>query len=147
MTFVRNLLPLLYYMTMVEKILRTCSFFIQRTLKIVAVSILCLFFLVSSLSTPNDANAFGVLAFGGRVLWVYYCVNGLWVAVGPPRPGLYFYVWGLSGIKLYGPPLHAAQQVLGHYFGAMVCLVPCPTGVCPIGGGLLVGPNSGSSQL
>lgn len=96
---------------------------------------------------PERAQAVYPFDFGGRVLSIYPCVNGLWVTIGPPTPGLFFYVPGFSGLKAYGPPTHPGQQVLGKSYGAMVCLVPCPVGVCPIGAGWLVTPNAGSSAL
>lgn len=98
-------------------------------------------------SVPHTAHAVPPLDFGGRVLSIVPCVNGLWVIIGPPVPGSYFYVYGVSGLKLNGPPTHPGQLVLGQSLGFMVCLIPCPIGVCPIGGGFMVLPNAGSSAI
>lgn len=117
-------------------------------LKRLGLLVLVIIFLFSgTLLFSDDAHAVYPFDFGGRVLWIYPCVNGLWVAIGPPTPGLFFYVPGYSGLKAYGPPTHPGQQVLGKSYGAMVCLVPCPLGLCPIGTGWLVTPNAGSSAL
>ncbi|HRH26217.1 MAG TPA: hypothetical protein PLF31_01990 [Candidatus Paceibacterota bacterium] len=115
-------------------------------LKCIAIPLLLIALIgVGIVFAPGTAHAIYPFDFGGRVVWVYYCVNGLWTAVSVPTPGLFFYIWGFSGMKAVGPPTHAGQQVLGKSYGVMVCLVPCVIGVCPIGYGWLVSPNAGSS--
>ncbi len=83
--------------------------------------------------------------FGGRVTWIFPCVNGLWVINSVPKPMSVMYVWGLSGIKRWGPPYTVGQLVLGSASGYMPCLFPCFAGLCPIGFGMVVWPNAGSS--
>lgn len=97
-------------------------------------------------SVKSGINPFN---FGGWASKIVPCPAnaGLWVTVVGPSGGLYMYQLGFSGIKQFGPPRTPGQRVLGKSSGVMVCLVPCPIGVCPIGAGLLVMPNAGSSAL
>ncbi len=106
--------------------------------------VLCVF-VVGLMFLPYTAEAIRPFDFGGYATKITPCVNGLWVFVSPPYGGFYFYVPGFSALKLFGPPTHPGQRVLGKSLGVQVCLQPCPIGTCPIGVGFLVQPNAGSS--
>jgi len=73
--------------------------------------------------------------FGGPITWIYPgCVNGIWAIVGPPRGGSYMWVPGTRSYR-EGPPRHTGQYLLGVAGGSVPCLVPCESGLCPIGYG------------
>ncbi len=103
---------------------------------------------------PTDVHAVRPFDFGGRVMKIVPCIGGTLVTVQefvpaiPPTPQIRFYFYtALSALKQFGPPTHPGQRVLGKSYGVVPCLVPCPIGVCPIGAGLLVMPNAGSSLI
>ncbi len=101
------------------------------------------------ISTAHAIPVSPILNFGGRVLTVVPCLNGIWATVFGPSGGSYFYIPGISGLRLYGPPTEIGQLVLGNALGFMFCFepIPFPPFIIPIGGGLLVLPNAGSSFL
>ena len=50
--------------------------------------------------------------------------------------GMWSFVWGATLPYAYTPPSHPGQPVLGlASFYYVPCLVPCHTGLCPIGPG------------
>lgn len=110
-------------------------------------------FLISSLvfigafSFVGFARAALPVDFGGKVVMIKYCYNGIAVTIQFPNSQTmkYFYVPGLSAIKPYGPPVKDNQIVLGKAFDEpMICFFGCGDGTCSVDGGFLVTPNAGS---
>jgi len=99
-------------------------------LAVVAI-ILVAFFIPAS-------GALAIGPFGGDIIVLFPCVNGLKITLGPPTPGFYMYVPGTSFSYLYGPPSHPGQWLLGLSGPPLVCLVPCSSGLCPAGIGDMI---------
>lgn len=92
---------------------------------------------------PRPASAaFIGINFGGRITFMNpACVAppGIFLTVGPPRPGSFMYLWGVSRSYLQGPPTHPSQWLLGKAAPApALCLIPCPIGLCPAGAGPII---------
>ena len=97
------------------------------------------------LSVPSNAHAIipipcaiGICIGGPPISSVIPCVNGLWI------DGIFMYIYGTKTFPI-APPTHPGQFVLGSAAGFMVCLQPCPIGLCPIGGGFIILPLTGAS--
>lgn len=74
---------------------------------------------------PKPAGAF--LGAGGRILFVVPCVNGLLLTIGPPRPGLYMWMWGTPIYAWY--ELVPGPNVLINYVLGGICIMP---GLIPV---------------
>jgi len=85
--------------------------------------------------------------FGGTVVSVFTCVNGLWIIMGGTGiPGSYMYIYGASVSPFLSVPLsHVGQNAVGFASAPAPCLVPCFVGLCPIGFGLTILPLHGTS--
>jgi len=91
--------------------------------EIIAAGILTLSLLVLFLFNfwqPEPAQALGTIPFGGRILWVEYCCNGIDLVVGPPRPGEFMFTRGSI--------LHAYYNI--YEVGPWVLGLAAPGGVC-----------------
>jgi len=90
-----------------------------------------LLMLLTLMAIPGAAYA--QLPFGGPIVSLFPCLNGLSVIVGPPRGGQFFYIPSSSFSYLFGPPASAGQNLLGMAGGFAVCLIPCPppANICP----------------
>ena len=62
-----------------------------------------------------------VLPFGGRISNVLFCCNGLTIAVGPPRPGVFLFTFG-SILHAYYNIFQPGPWVLGLANPGGVCL-------------------------
>lgn len=94
------------------------------------------------------AIVFGQVPFGGTVVDVFFCVNGVWFVNGITGiPGTYMYLYGASVSPfLSGPISHPGQNNVGWATGPAPCLVPCPlSGLCVIAFGLALMPIHGTS--
>lgn len=72
---------------------------------------------------PVDA----ILGFGGRILKVVPCDNGLMLTIGPPRPGLFMLMPGSLTFSWY--QVRQGPWALGAYTPGGVCVlfaVPIP---------------------
>lgn len=76
---------------------------------------------------PKPAAAIAFLGFGGRILNTIPCANGLLLTIGPPRPGLYMWMWGTLTFAWY--QLRPPAWALGTFFPGGACI--CPYGACP----------------
>ena len=117
--------------------------------KITTITILVIS--ISFLSYPG--RTYGIIQnFGGTVATTAVCLNGIWFTinpankpapdpnfVGPRRPNNSFLLTTfVSVFRNYVPP-RIGQKVIGKAtLTPAPCLVPCPTGVCPIGYGSVV---------
>jgi len=94
-----------------------------------AVLGLTLFFLGGQLKVSGQ----GLIPFGGRIMVVEYCCNGVAITVGPPRPGRFLLTAGAIPFPYYNfytpgpyvlgtaiPPLEPCFEVVA------ACLVPIP---------------------
>ncbi len=63
--------------------------------------------------------------FGGPIQEYVPCaLYGVrWIQVGPPRPGWYLWVPGVTRTYPYGPPYRVGQYVLGLYAPKYFCIV------------------------
>lgn len=95
-------------------------------------------------SVQAQSIQIGKYDFGGVSVSVFPCLNGLFVVGSPPKPGIFMFVPGISALKMWGPPKGPFYYMLGSHSQFFPCLIPCPTGICPIFWGQLVLPNSGS---
>jgi len=74
----------------------------------------------------------GVLAFGGRIILVEYCCNGVAITVGPPRPGRFLLTSGTILYPYYnvytpGPSVLGTAIPGGIcHEAATACVVPIP---------------------
>lgn len=76
--------------------------------------------------TPRSVSA-SPLTFGGKILKTIPCTNGgLWITVGPPRPGKFLYQFGVSRLFMNMKPT-MGSWVLGDYTPMGTCVV----GICP----------------
>ena len=80
------------------------------------------------------ASGQGLIPFGGRILLVEYCCNGIAITVGAPRPGRFMITTG-SIIYPYYNVYRPGPNVLGTavpaagtpcFEAATLCLVPIP---------------------
>ncbi len=88
------------------------------------------FFSAGSLKVSGQ----GLIPFGGRILFVEYCCNGVAITVGPPRPGRFlitsgtiifpFYNVFTPGPNVLGTAIPAAGTPCLE--AAALCLVPIP---------------------
>ena len=69
---------------------------------------------------PRPAEA--ILGFGGNILWVTPCANGLLLLIGPPVGGLFMWMWGTPTF-LYGQ-LRPGPWSLGSWIPGGVCVIP-----------------------
>ena|SRR3989338_1751966 len=93
---------------------------------------------IVSFFTFNTREAFALGPFGGAILSIYPCNNGLKITLSPPTPGLYFYPWGAISY-LFGPPSHPGQLLLGMSGPPVVCLTSCEDGECAsLGGDVII---------
>lgn len=76
---------------------------------------------------PKPAGAF--LGFGGRILNITPCANGLLLIIGPPRPGLFMWMPGTLTFAWY--QLRPGPWALGSFVPGGACV--CPNGCCHCG--------------
>ncbi len=63
-----------------------------------------------------------IMPFGGMVLFIFYCDEGILVDVGPPVGGTF--IWTYSTISyLYGPPYRIGQWLLGLIGPEIACTI------------------------
>ena len=105
--------------------------YIITSMKRVALLIFVIF--VVGLLIPLQTNAVD-LPFGGQIITIFPCANGLRLTLSAPTPGMYMYT-PASFSYLNGPPSHTKQWLLGMAGPSYVCLVPCHVGLCPAGAG------------
>jgi len=77
--------------------------------------------------------------FGGTVYNLTPCANGFLFLVGPPRPGLFMFMTGLSKLYAFFLP-HPGAWVLGNYFFGGACVCPyynCYAGAISANGTIL----------
>lgn len=67
-------------------------------------------------------NAAGTVPFGGRINAVFYCCNGITIAVGPPRGGIFLFT--------YDSILHAYYNIYAP--GPWVLGLASPGGFCEV---------------
>lgn len=94
-------------------------------LRIISFLMIISFIALPFLFLPKRVEA--VLGFGGRILNVTSCANGLLLTIGPPRPGLFMWMPGTLTFSWY--QLRSGPWALGTYFPGGVCV--CPNGCCP----------------
>lgn len=103
---------------------------ISLTLILFALVGLIFFFGGGYLKTSGQ----GFIPFGGRILFVEYCCNGIALTIGPPRPGRFLLTSG-SLIYPYFNVYRPGPNVLGTAIpaagtpcleAAALCLVPIP---------------------
>lgn len=63
----------------------------------------------------NNALAFGLLPFGGKIKTVTYCCNGIKIKVGSPKGGTFMYSWITSRPYLYYQFWRPGPWALGTY--------------------------------
>ena len=79
------------------------------------------------------------IPFGGKILTTQFCDSGILATIGPPRGGLYFFKWGISILYLHYQIFRPGPWTLGRAYPKIeICYIPCQTGRCPIGAGLLI---------
>ena len=104
------------------------------TIACLALGNLLLFFWVKE----AQAALVGGLAFGGRITSTVpcTCTGETLVYVSPPRGGSFIrsYFTRLFGRGRIMP----GATILGLSRGFKMCLVTCPSGCCPVGGGLIM---------
>lgn len=69
---------------------------------------------------PRPAEA--ILGFGGRILNVTLCVNGMLFTIGPPVGGLFMWVPGT--LTFAYAQLRPGPWSLGAYIPGGVCIIP-----------------------
>lgn len=102
---------------------------------------------------PSTTHAYKPFDYGGNTLWFFPACNGFTgelVHIGPPAlpPGFYYFQYGYSALKPFGPPKYFGQLNLGRSLGIVTCwlFVP-PLPPIYIGQGYLVTPNAGTSAV
>ncbi|MCL5257906.1 MAG: hypothetical protein M1505_01605 [Patescibacteria group bacterium] len=83
----------------------------------------CFFLLTANLS-------FAFLTFGGRIISIAPCLNGLDLTLTLPRPGNYLFPWGARLYEWYA--IRPGVWLLGQALPGGACLIPAPWGVMPI---------------
>ena len=99
------------------------------------ILIIFIFIVAGTFLVPQEAFALG--PFGGAILTIYPCINGLKITLSTPTPGFYFYPWGALSF-LFGPPTHPGQWLLGMSGPPMACLTACEDGQCASPGGSVI---------
>lgn len=67
------------------------------------------------------------LPFGGRVIQYIPCANGIWFGVGPPKPGTFMFMPGISQLfRMFS--LLPGVNVVGNATPGGACV--CPFGNC-----------------
>lgn len=78
---------------------------------------------------------------GGKILFAEICCNGIKITVGPPKPGVFLYVPGVSKLYPNFKILIPGTWVLGSAFGMATCqrtisIIPCAVPE-PVPGGII----------
>lgn len=96
----------------------------KKFLRVGLLAILCVTFIGGAALVPKQTQAsLGItIPFGGPVLALTPCLNGILVALGPPTPMLIMYPWGALS-HLYGPPRNPGQWILGQAVPGGACVL------------------------
>ncbi len=86
----------------------------------------------------KKADALIPLPFGGRIIAVVPCTNGILVTVSPPWPGMFMFEFAATVPFAYYQFYRPGPAIKGTYFAGGSCILPPPAPPIPAMGTMII---------